>query len=85
MDNDDNHPTVEADNSVDIKDFIDHKMSVLTDDQRRDIHMKFFEGLNYKEMSEILNISTQACHQRVQRAIKVISDSCSEDEIEIMY
>jgi RNA polymerase sporulation-specific sigma factor len=85
LDNDDSHPVAEVDNSVDIKDFIDNKMSILSKDQRKDIHMKFFEDLSYKEMSEKLSISTQACHQRIQKAIQMIGDSCTEDEIEIMY
>lgn len=53
-----------------------HKaLNVLTPRQKEAVYLKFTEGLEYEEISEMMDMSIESCRNLIYRAIKSLKDS----------
>jgi predicted DNA-binding protein YlxM (UPF0122 family) len=60
-----------------LKDLLESK--VLTDMQRSNIKMKFFDGMTLKEIAEVQNRTYQAISMSIESGLKLLKDIISDD------
>ena len=53
-----------------LKDYLDFLLEYLTEEERRIIYLKFFEGKTFRQIKEEFAVSHQMIHKKFHRAIK---------------
>lgn len=54
----------------DLKEYLDSLLEYLSEDERRIIYLKFYEGLTFRQIKEEFSVSHQMIHKKFHRAIK---------------
>lgn len=65
---------IEAEDKKKLVSKVDKILSVLTDRQREMIYLKFMQGYDYEEISELMNISVPSCHNMMSKILKKLKN-----------
>lgn len=69
------HEIINAENADLRVKSLQQAISTLTSRQKEAVYLRFTEGLNYEEISEIMNMSVESCRNLMYRTIKSLKDS----------
>ena len=67
--------TVEYEDNQELLEKVRQVLSELPNQQRKVLELKFFKGMNYKEIAIELNVSEESVHTHVKRAYKFLRDA----------
>lgn len=67
--------TAEYEEDTSLQERVKQLLSELPEQQRRVVEMKFFDGMSYNKIAEILNISEETVHTHIKRAYKFLRNS----------
>lgn len=67
--------TAEYEEDTTLQERVKQLLSELPEQQRRVVEMKFFDGMSYNKIAEILNISEETVHTHIKRAYKFLRNS----------
>lgn len=67
--------TVEYEDNQELLEKVNQCLQELPDQQRKVLELKVVKGLNYREISQELNISEESVHTHVKRAYRYLRDS----------
>lgn len=71
---------ISGENNFALQQRLQTTLDQLTARQREAIFLKFYEGLSYDEIAEIMNISIKGTYKVVGRAIEVLRGKLSHDD-----
>ncbi|MES2387342.1 MAG: sigma-70 family RNA polymerase sigma factor [Bacteroidota bacterium] len=67
-----------------LENMINRALGTISERQREAIHLKFYAGKDYKEISEIMGLSSQSTYNLIHRALKAMRDVIKVVSILIM-
>jgi RNA polymerase sigma factor (sigma-70 family) len=72
------HDIIRGENSDQKKIYLQRALKFLTPRQKEAVYLKFTEGLEYDEISEMMNMSIESCRNLIYKSIKSLKDSLNE-------
>lgn len=66
---------IEKEEQEQIKSGIEQMLNTLTDRQREIIYLRYVQGYDYQQISELLHISVHGCRKLVSKAIQVLREN----------
>lgn len=68
------HKIIEGENSEQLSAIINHALLKLTNRQREIIYYRFYEGLSFQEIADLMNMQTRATYKLTARALETLKE-----------
>jgi len=72
--------TIEGENIQHVQERLQQKLNQLSPRQREAIFLKFYEGLNYDEIAEVMDISVKGSYKLMARALDSLRGMLSRED-----
>lgn len=76
---------IEGENNAEMQQRLQLTLNQLTSRQREAIFLKFYEGLSYNEIAEVMNISVKGTYKVVARAIEALREKLSPEDFLLLF
>lgn len=76
---------IQAEHQRQLKENLEKALEKMSPRQREIIHLKYYEGLEYEEIAEIMGISSSSTYKLLYKALDSLKNQLSSNEFKILF
>jgi RNA polymerase sigma factor (sigma-70 family) len=76
---------ISAESSTAIANKVQESLNELTPRQREAIFLKFYEGLSYEEIAQVMGITVKGSYKLIARAIDALKEQLTSDKLALLF